>query len=295
MEFLTHPALWPQQIINGVLIGGIYVLVALGFSIVWGIMNIVNLAHGVFIMLGAFATYFIWQATGLDPFLVLPLAAAILFVIGYATQSAVINFVVRAPQLVTLLLTFGIEIFVTNLALYKWKADVRSVSPAYAGKSIEIGDAIIPITKLGALGLAFVITALLALFMNRTKLGASIRATGMDLTAARLMGVNIPRTYALTFALGAALAAAAGTLISATQPFDPNIGSSYTIRAFTICVLGGLGSIPAVLVGGLLFGLVETIGSVVLGAGWKEAITFVVLVVLLVFRPNGLMGKEYYK
>ena len=295
MDFLLHPSYWPQQIVNGVLIGGVYVLVALGFSIVWGILNIINLAHGVFIMLSAFVTYFIWDATGLDPFLLLPVAAAILFVVGYATQAGVINFVMRAPLLVTLLLTFGIEIFVTNLALYKWKADIRAVSPAYAGKSIEIGDTIIPVTKLGALGLAMVITGLLALFMTRTKLGTSIRATGMDLTAARLMGVNIARTYAITFALGAALAACAGVLISATQPFDPGIGSSYTIRAFVICVLGGLGSIPAVLVGGILFGLIETIGSVVFGAGYKDAIAFVVLVILLVFRPNGLMGKEYYR
>ncbi|MDQ6831809.1 MAG: branched-chain amino acid ABC transporter permease, partial [Chloroflexota bacterium] len=210
MDFLLHPSFWPQQIVNGLLIGGVYVLVALGFSIVWGILNIVNLAHGAFIMLGAFATFFIWDATHLDPFLILPIAAAILFVVGYATQAGIINFVVRAPLLVTLLLTFGIEIFVTNLALYKWKADIRSVSPSYAGKSIELGSTIIPITKLGALGLAFLITGLLALFMTRTKLGASIRAMGMDLTAARLMGVNIPRTYALTFGLGAALAAAAG-------------------------------------------------------------------------------------
>jgi branched-chain amino acid transport system permease protein len=295
MDFLLHPTYWPQQIVNGILIGGVYVLVALGFSIVWGILNIINLAHGVFIMLSAFITYFIWDATGLDPFLLLPVAAAILFVIGYATQAGLINFVMRAPLLVTLLLTFGIEIFVSNLALYKWKGDIRAVSPAYAGKSIEIGDTIIPVTKLGALGLAMVVTGLLALFMTRTKLGASIRATGMDLTAARLMGVNIARTYAITFALGAALAACAGVLISATQPFDPGIGSSYTIRAFVICVLGGLGSIPAVLVGGLLFGLIETIGSVVIGAGYKDAITFAVLVLFLVFRPNGLMGKEYYR
>jgi len=295
MEFLTDPTLWPQQIVNGILIGGVYVLVALGFSIVWGIMNIVNLAHGAFIMLGAFATYFIWQATHLDPFLVLPIAAAILFAVGYATQATVVNFVVRAPLLVTLLLTFGIEIFVTNVALFVWKSDIRSVSPAYAGESIAIGELLIPVTKLGALGLAIVITALLALFMNRTKMGRAIRAVGMDLTAARLMGINIPRTYALTFALGAALAACAGVLISATQPFDPNIGASYTTRAFVICVLGGLGSIPAVLVGGLLFGLIETIGSVVFGAGYKEAITFVVLVIFLVLRPQGLMGKEGYR
>lgn len=295
MDFLLNPTYWPQQIVNGLLIGGVYVLVALGFSIVWGILNIVNLAHGVWIMLGAFVTYFAWERTGIDPFLLLPLAAAVLFAIGYATQARVINFVVRAPMLVTLLLTFGIEIFVTNLALYFWSADIRSVSPAYAGQSIEIGDVIVPITKLGALGLAFVITGLLALFMTRTKIGASIRATGMDLTAARLMGVNIARTYALTFGLGAALAAAAGTLISATQPFEPGIGASFTLRAFVICVLGGLGSIPAVLVGGLLFGLIETIGSVVFGAGYKDAIAFVVLIVLLLFRPNGLMGKEYYR
>lgn len=295
MDFLLHPSYWPQQIVNGILIGGVYVLVALGFSIVWGILNIINLAHGVFIMLSAFITYFIWDATGLDPFLLLPVAAAILFVIGYATQAGIINFVMRAPLLVTLLLTFGIEIFVSNLALYKWKADIRAVTPAYAGKSIEIGDTIIPVTKLGALGLAMAITGLLALFMNRTKIGTAIRATGMDLTAARLMGVNIARTYAITFALGAALAACAGVLVSATQPFDTGIGASYTIRAFVICVLGGLGSIPAVLVGGLLFGLIETIGSIVFGAGYKDAITFAVLVILLVVRPNGLIGKEYYR
>lgn len=283
-----------QTLINGLLLGGTLALVALGFSIVWGVLNIINIAHGAFIMLGAYVTYWTFTLWGVDPFLSIPLAMITMFVLGYVVQRFIINLVIRAPLLVTFLLTFGLEIIIVNLALFFWKGDFRSVTTAYSGVGWVVGGLKVPYVRLAALGISLLLALLLHLFMTRTKTGNAIRATGMDIDAARLMGVNIAPTYALTYAIGAALAGAAGSLISMSLPIYPNMAGGWTLRSFVIVVMGGLGSIPAVLLGALLFAMVEVFGGFFL-PGLKDALAFATLVLVLIVRPSGIAGKAFYE
>src|SRR5437588_11519940 len=255
-----------QHILNGLLQGCILALIGLGFSLVWGILNIIKLAHAAFIMLAAYLTYFLWSLAGIDPFLSLPLTMATLFGVGFLLQRFVINLVMGASILTTFLLTFGFESLFVNLALRVFSADTRQTKPFYANVSLNLGPLYLPYTQLGAVVVALLLTYVLYLFLDRTRTGSSIRAVGQDRVAARLMGIDIGRTYALTFGIGAALAAASGTLLSTTSGFSPNGFSAFNVLAFSVVVLGGLGSIPGALLGGLAFGLVyEFGGTYVLG------------------------------
>ena len=287
MDFLQH-------VINGLLQGCILALVGLGFSMVWGILNIINLAHAAFIMLAAFMTYFLWSGLGVDPFLSLPMTMAALFVLGFLLQKYVINLVMRASVLTTFLLTFGFETLIINLALRFFSADTRQSKPSYANVSLQLGDLSLPYTQLGAVLVALLVTYLLYLFLDHTRTGHSIRAVGQDQVAARLMGIDISRTYALTFGLGAALAAASGTLLSTTSGFSPNSFGAFNVLAFSVVVLGGLGSIPGALLGGLVFGLVYEFGGTYL-LGQRDVIIFAILILVLVLKPTGLLGKEGYR
>ncbi len=282
-----------QCIVNALLLSGTLALVAIGFSIVWGILNIINLAHGAFLMIGAYITYWLFTLYGVDPFLSLPISMILLFIGGYLVQRYLINFVIRAPLLVTFLLTFALEIIIMNLAVVFWKGDLRSVTPSYAGMGFALGEVQVPYVRLAAFILSLILTGLLHLFMTYTKMGNAIRATGMDIDAAKLQGVKIGHTYAVTFALGAALAAAAGSLISISFPIDPTMGGAYTLRAFVICVLGGLGSIPGVMMGALLYAFIEVFSGI-WAPSLKDAIALLVLVLVLIVRPTGIAGKAFY-
>ena len=290
-----------QVLVNGLLLGGILGLVGLGFSLVWGILNIVNLAHAALIMLGAYITYFLFDKLNLDPFLTLPISMVVLFALGYAIQVVLINRIIKASLLVTFLLTFGLEIFITSLARVVFSGTPVRVQPSYGAKGFEIGDATVNWMKLAGLGVALLLTLGLYLFMSRTKTGNAIRAVSMDLNAARLMGIDIARIYSLTYAISAALSAAAGTLLSMwLGSFTPDEFGIYNIRAFAVVVLGGLGSIPGALIGGLIFGLLDQIASGVnLGdislSPWKEGLIFVAMIAVLIIRPTGLLGKEGYR
>jgi branched-chain amino acid transport system permease protein len=283
-----------QHVLNGLLQGFIFALVGLGFSMVWGILNIINLAHAAFIMLSAYLTYFLWSVFGVDPFVSLPLTMVMLFALGYAIQRNVINFVMRAPILTTFLLTFGMEALLVNLALRLWTADTRQTKPFYANVSLAIGDLRLPWTQLGALAIVVLLAALLYVFLDRTRVGSSIRAVGQNRTAAQLIGVDIAHTYALTFAISAALAAAAGALLSTTSGFSPTVFGIYNVLAFSVVVLGGLGSIPGALLGGLAFGLVNEVASTY-ALEQRDVVIFAVLIVVLVIRPTGLLGKQGYR
>ena len=281
-----------QIAVNAVLLSGILALVALGFSLVWGIMNIVNLSHGAFIVLGAYLTYWMHEIWKVDPFLSVPVSMAVLFLVGFLIQRVLINQVIRAPLLATFLLTFGLEILIVNLLNYFFKADTRSVMTPYSGTGFSIGPVRVPWIRLGALGVSIVLVLLLGAFLTRTRLGRAIRATGMDIDAARLTGVKAPTIYALTFGIGAALAGAAGSLLSMIVPFDPNLGGGYTERAFVICVIGGLGNVVNVLIGAAVYAVVEVfVGSRV--PALSQAVTFGMLVLLLVARPHGIAGKSF--
>jgi branched-chain amino acid transport system permease protein len=231
-----------QIAVNALLLSGILALVALGFSLVWGIMNIVNLSHGAFIVVGAYLTFWMHELLHVDPFLSIPVSMLTLFGVGYLVQKTVINQIIRAPLLATFLLTFGLEILIVNLLNFFFKADTRSVQTSYSGSGFALGPVRVPYMRLGALLVSLALVLALGGFLNRTRLGRAIRATGMDLDAARLSGVKVRTIYALTYAIGAALAGAAGSLLSIMVAFDPNLGGGYTERAFVICVLGGLGT-----------------------------------------------------
>jgi branched-chain amino acid transport system permease protein len=216
-----------------------------------------------------------------------------LFVLGYGVQRTLINQIVRAPLLATFLLTFGLEILLVNLVNFFFKADLRSVSTPYSGTGATMGPLRIPYIRLGALAISLVLVSTAAWFLRSTRSGRAIRATGMDIDAARLTGVKVGTIYCLTFAIGASLAGAAGSLLSMIVPFDPNLGGSYTQRAFVICVLGGLGDLRNVVLGALVYAFVDVFVGARLPA-LSQAFTFGVLVLLLVLRPQGIAGKKSY-
>ncbi len=277
----------------GLLAGGIYAAVGVGFGLVWGVLNIVNLAHGALVIIGAYLTWQMFAAWGVDPFLTLPIDAIALFVLGYAVQRGVINRIIRAPLLFTFLLTFGLNLIAVNVLLLIFKSDFRSVTTAYSGAGLELGGLVIPYIRLAALAIALVMAALLAILLSRTRVGLAIQAVGSDRDAAQLVGIDLRHAYAVTFGLGAAVAGVAGGMIAMIQAITPTAGEPYTLQAFVVVILGGLGRVSATVVGGLVFGLVEAFGQSIPGSGsvFANAIAFGVMVLILVTRPQGLMGR----
>ena len=279
--------------IIGLLAGGIYAAVGVGFGLVWGVLNIVNLAHGALVIIGAYLTWQMFAVWGVDPFLTLPIDAIALFVLGYAVQRGVINRIIRAPLLFTFLLTFGLNLIAVNVLLLIFKSDFRSVTTAYSGAGLELGGLVIPYIRLAALGIALVMAAVLAILLSRTRVGLAIQAVGSDRDAAQLVGIDLRHAYAVTFGLGAAVAGVAGGMIAMIQAITPTAGEPYTLQAFVVVILGGLGRVSATVVGGLVFGLVEAFGQSIPGSGsvFANAIAFGVMVLILVTRPQGLMGR----
>lgn len=280
-----------QVLINGVLLGGFYAIMALGLALVWGVLNIVNLAHGAFIMLGAYLSWYLYQYGGIDPFIGLPLNAAIMFAVGYAMQRGLLNLIVRAPMFNTLLITFGIEVVLTYLAQLVFTADFRTINPPYAGDNITLGSVVIPDVRLFAFVAAIVLTLAMWVFLLRTKLGRAIRATAQNLVAARLYGVEPRHLYAMTFGIGIGLAGAAGALYGVTSQINPYIGASLTAKSFAISIIGGLENPLGVIVGGLALGIIESLALLYLGATFGDVATFGVLVLVLIVRPTGLLGR----
>jgi branched-chain amino acid transport system permease protein len=274
-----------QIIANGLLLGGLYGLMALGMALVWGVLNIVNLAHGAFIMLGGYAVYFLFAAAGIDPFLALPIAMAGMFVFGYLLQLLVLNQIVRSAMLNTLLITFGLDVVLTYLAQLAFTADFRTISPSYAGANITLLGITLPLVRLAAFATAWLLAALLWLLLAHLPLGRAIRATAQNLTAARLYGVNPRQLYAITFGIGAALAGAAGGLYGMVGHLSPYIGAPLTAKSFVIAIIGGLDNPFAVILAGLLIGIAESLAALYLGPTYANVISFALLVAILVLRP----------
>jgi len=280
-----------QVLINGTLLGGLYAVMALGLALVWGVLNIVNLAHGAFIMLGAYLAWYLYSYLGIDPFLGLPLTAIVMFCLGYAIQRGILNLVVRAPMFNTLLITFGLEVVLTYLAQLVFSADFRTINPPYAGSSIAIGPLVVPMARLMAFGIAVMLTVGMWLFLLHTKLGRAIRATAQNLVAARLYGVAPQHLYAITFGIGIGLAGAAGGLYGTVSQINPYIGATLTAKCFAISIIGGLDNPLGVLVGGLVLGIIESLTVLYIGATFGDVASFGVLVLVLILRPSGLLGK----
>lgn len=284
-----------EATIYGLLNGGLLALVAVGFSLVWGVINVVNLSHGAFVVVGAYIAWKLNAAAGLDPYLGMLAAAAALFAAGYAVQRGLINLVVNAPIWMTLLLTFGLDLLIVNGLILAFTGDFRSIHTAYGTDGFTLVGARVPYGRLLGFLLAVGVTIALVLFMSRTRLGLAIRSTGMDRVAARLMGIRVRHIYAVTFGLAAGLAGAAGAIIGSIQTFSPAAAGGFTLQSFVIAVLGGLGNMWGALAGGLLLGLVQSWGGQYLAGTLVNAIAFGVLVIVLVIRPAGLLGKPYYE
>ncbi len=284
-----------QAAAYGVVQGGLLALVAVGFSLVWGIMNVINLSHGALAVAGAYLAWWLNLHFGLDPFLAIPIVALSLFGVGYVTQRGLINLVINAPIFLTLLLTFGLNLVILNLLQLLFSADDRTIDTAYASQSFVVATVNIPYGRLAACGLAVAITLALAALMTRTRLGRAIGATGMDRGAARLMGIRARHVYAVTFGIAAALAGVAGTMIATVGSFNPTTTpGQLTLDAFVISVLGGLGNMYGALVGGLVLGIAESLGGLLLTGTWVNAIAMAVLILTLIVRPSGLIGKAQY-
>jgi branched-chain amino acid transport system permease protein len=255
-------------------------------ALVWGVLNIVNLAHGAFIMLGGYAVYFLFAGAGIDPFMALPIAMLIMFVFGYLLQLIVLNQIIRSALLNTLLITFGLDVVLTYLAQLLFSADFRTISPSYAGANIDVLGITIPLARLAAFCVAWLLAAITWFVLSRLAFGRSIRATAQNLVAARLYGVNPRQLYAVTFGIGAALAGASGGLYGIISHLSPYIGAPLTAKAFVIAVIGGLDNPFSVIAAGLVIGIAEALAALYFGPTYANVISFGLLVVILVFRPT---------
>jgi branched-chain amino acid transport system permease protein len=283
-----------QIIANGILLGGIYVCASIGFSLVWGVMNMLNATHGSMMMLAGYITYFCFLQYNLDPFISLLITMAISFGFGYCLQRFLINNIIKAGLFMTFILLFGVDMMLINTMLLLWTADVRSIEIPYTNVSFSIGDVNILYYRLAIFIVALLLTFLLFVFLSKTKTGRSIQATRMDLEAARIMGIRTDFIYAITFGISSALAAAAGSMVVISYPISPVLGITFLFKAFVVCILGGLGNINAVIAGGILYGLVENLTAIYIGPSYQEMAPFVLMVLVLAIRPSGLFGKEYY-
>ena len=280
-----------QTLINGVLQGGVYAAAAVGLSLIFGVSGILNAAHGELVMLGAFATYWLFTLWHVDPLLTLPISFALLATIGYGLQSLVLNRTLGQPLLLSLLVTFGISLILVNVALRLWSGDYRLMRIPYFDRSLILGPFILPLSRVAACVVGIGMVLGLSWLLARTRMGRTIRATAQDWEMARMLGVNPRRVYALTFALGAGVSGVAGSLLAFYAPVEPNMGLTYTLFAFAVVVLGGLGYTAGVLWGGLTLGVAQALTETYLEAGLSLLVAFLLLYLILRFMPAGIMGK----
>src|SRR3954453_2223137 len=284
-----------QVLANGLVLGGLYACIAVGFSLVWGVLNVINILHGSFIVLGSYVAFFAYVHLGIHPFVSIVIAGAVLYALGYVLQRGIINRVIAAPVLITLTLTFGLDLILNNAMLVAFTADYRGISLAHPLGSIEIGPVYLPGDRVAAMALAILLTVLLYRLLGDSTIGRAIVAVRMDREAAALMGVDVKRINAVTFAIGALMAGAAGALLSIIFPISPLNGPLFLGKAFVVCVLGGLGSVPGAMVGGLVLGVIESFCAYWFGPERAVTLSFALLLVLLFVRPSGLMGRRGYQ
>jgi len=280
-----------QSIVSGILMGGVYSLIAVGLTLIFGVMKIINFAHGSFMMLGMFTTYWVYVLLGIDPYLSLLLSIPSLFVLGLLIQRFLISYVLDAPEHNQLLLTLGISLFIENFALFLWTPNFRNLQVAYLTKATTVGGVMISLPKVFAFILAIILTALLYYFLKRTDLGKAIRAASEEKEGALTVGINMRRVYYLAFGIGTACVGAAGTL---TAPFfyvNPHVGGIFVITAFVVVVLGGMGNFIGALVGGLIVGLAESVGAAFVPGQVKQFIIYFIFILILLFKPEGLLGR----
>ena len=279
-----------SSVLNGVTTGAVYALIALGLTLIYGVLHIINFAHGAALMVALYAVYLLKVHLGIDPYLALPVVVPGMFGFGYALQRGIINRAGHGKDENILLVTLGISIVLENLALLVFKSDTRTIETAYTLTTIAIGPAMIALPKLVAFVGALAASALLLLVLTRTDLGRAIRAVAKEKHGAKLMGIDVDHVYAMSFGIGLACLGAAACFLLPAYYVNPQVGAGFVPVAFTIVVLGGMGSFVGALVGGLLIGVVESLGGLVLGESLGQIGIFVVFIAVLLLRPQGLFG-----
>lgn len=278
------------SLLNGLTTGAVYALIALGLTLIYGVLHIINFAHGAALMVALYAVYLLKQHLGIDPYLALPIVVPGMFVLGYLLQRVVIEHASHGRDENILLVTLGLSIVLENLALMAFKSDTRSIETAYTLSTVQIGPAFIALPKLVAFGGALATSALLLWVVNRTDLGRAIRAVAKEKQGAKLMGIAVEHVYALSFGIGLACLGAAACFLLPAYYVNPQVGSGFVLVAFTIVVLGGMGSFAGALVGGLLIGVVESLCGLYLGESLGQIGIFAIFIAVLLFRPQGLFG-----
>ena len=277
-----------QVIINGILLGGIYALLGVGMTMMFGIVKLTNLAHGEFIIIGAYLSTVLANAIGVDPILTIIITVPIMFLVGMGLQSGLINRVMKIGSEPALLVTFGLSIILADAMLLIFSADAQRANVAYNTASLKIANGLnISVLDLIVFCISLATIIVLSIFLKKTYLGRSIRATSDDTQAASLMGVNVNRTYAIAMGIAMATAAIAGMCVSMKWVYYPSSGGNYLLTAFGVVVIGGMGSIPGTLIAGLILGLAQVIG----GANYGQLIAYVLMVLFLAVRPQGLFSK----
>jgi branched-chain amino acid transport system permease protein len=282
-----------QVIINGLTLGALYACLAVGFSLVWGVLNVINMLHGSLIILGGYLTVYVWQHWQIHPLIALLPVSALLFLMGWFIQMTMINRLVRQPVLTTLTVTFGLDLMLYNAMNVIFDATPRRVTLDLG--TLSVASLVLPWDRVIAFALALVLTLTLYVIMRTSRMGRAIVAVRMDRDAAELLGIQINRVYAITFAIGAGLAGACGALMALVFPITTNISGLILGKAFVVCVIGGLGTVPGALVGGLALGLIESFGGNWFGPQNAVLIGFGVMLILLMTRPTGLLGRKGYE
>jgi branched-chain amino acid transport system permease protein len=281
-----------QSLLSGILIGGAYALIGVGLTIIFGVMRIINFAHGELVMLGMYASYFLFTMGHVDPFVSIVFVFPALFLFGAILQKTVINRVLNALPQNQILLTIGIGLILSNTMMLLFTSDYRIISTPYSSASFRIGEISVSVPLLLSFVITAAVTAILYWFLLKTDTGQAIRATAQDRDAAQLMGVNVRRMSVLATGIGAGLAAVAGSLISPTYYIFPQVGQPFTLKAFVIVVLGGMGSVLGATVGGVLIGATESLAGAYVGGGMKDLVVYVLFLLILLFKPAGLFGKS---
>ena len=280
-----------QTLASGVLIGLIYALVAIGLTMIFGVMDIVNFAHGEFLMLGMYSSFWLFALFALDPLVTLPLTVLMLFAFGVILYKLVIRRIIDAPPLSQIFTTFGLMLLLRGLAQFFWRPDYRTIENSLVSGSVHLANFQLGRPQVVAGIGAIVVTAAVWFFLHRTKLGSALEATASDKEAARLMGIDSHRMFGLAWGIGAACAGAAGGLLSTFFPIFPEVGANFILIAFVVVNLGGFGSVAGAFLAGILVGVIEVMGGLLIGPQYKMAIVLALFLAVLMFRPQGLMGR----
>jgi branched-chain amino acid transport system permease protein len=280
-----------QGIVSGLLMGFVYALIAAGLSLIFGLMEIVNFAHGEFLMLAMFSTYWAWALWRLDPVLSLPLTAAAMFLLGFATYHGLIRWVLGAPMLAQIFATFGLAIFLRSAAQAIWGVDFHLVKDPLVQGRISLGGLFIGLPQLVASVGALLAFVFLNWFISRTETGLALQATAQDRQAASLMGINTERMFALGWGIGAACVGVAGALLTIFFYVFPDVGASFALLAYVTVALGGFGNVPGTLVAGVVVGLIEVLGGLLIAPALKYVAVFVLYLLVVLWRPQGLFGR----